>query len=109
MPEDPCIDDHVILHIVIRHPDAPVSYLIEYQLSVDDTFESYVVNMTFKHHDQDLTDDIIYLPLCHSHSVIVHFVLCELFILNTNNVLQTFYDHFVVQLFIDSFILNTNK
>ena len=92
MPEDPCIDDHVILHIVIRHPDAPVSYLIEYQLSVDDTFESYVVNMTFKHHDQDLTDDIIYLPLCHSHSVIVHFILCELFILNT----KQFYKHSLI-------------
>ena len=71
--------------------------------------ELYVVNMTFKHQVQDSKDDIIYLPLCHSHSVIVHFILCELFILNTNKILQTFYDHFVVQLFIDSFILNTNK
>ena len=34
--------------------------------------------------DFDLKDDIIHLPLCDRHSVIVHLVLCELFILNTN-------------------------
>ena len=29
MPEDPCVDDHMIFHIVIRHPDAPISNLIK--------------------------------------------------------------------------------
>ena len=36
-------------------------------------------------HDFAFKDDIVHLPLCDRHSVIVHLVLCELLILNAND------------------------
>ena len=28
LPENPCVDDDMVFHVVVGHPNAPVSYLI---------------------------------------------------------------------------------
>ena len=104
LPENPCVDDDMVLHVVVGHPYAPVSYLF---ITVckdaicdcepfDDSTDGFpslckcftrskASGISWLCEKQMI---VLYLSLSDSHSVVVHLVLCELFVLKTRSLLQ---------------------
>ena len=104
LPENPCVDDDMVLHVVVGHPYAPVSYLLitvcKDAISDCEPFDdstdgfpslckcfarSKASGISWLCEKQMI---VLYLSLSDSHSVVVHLVLCELFVLKTRSLLQ---------------------
>ena len=98
LPKNPCVDDDMVLHVVVGHPNAPVSYLFMTKMPFVN-FQNYVnvflATGQVAHLKWDLMTlqkkkqmIVLYLSLSDSHSVVVHLVLCELFVLKTRGLFQ---------------------
>ena len=108
LPENPCVNDDMVFHVVVGHPYAPVSYLF---ITVckgaicdcepfDDSTDGFpslckcfsrskASGISWLCEKQMI---VLYLSLSDSHSVVVHLVLCELFVLKTRSLLQLLFD-----------------